>query len=61
MTDPDLGQVETLEAAAPESTAIDNRWLSEGRSLGDELRRPRYTVVALVALAIILLEIWVLF
>ena len=38
-----------------------NTWIPEGRSASEELRRPRYLVLAIVVVVVILLQIWLLF
>ncbi|MBX3071858.1 MAG: hypothetical protein KF883_15240 [Thermomicrobiales bacterium] len=52
---------EDVEENTDEVAPPVGRWLPEGRTLGHELRQPRYAAVAAVALIVILLQLWVLF
>ena len=63
MSDDEMESFEDLQPGLPEAAEPEpqSRWLPEGRTLKSELRQLRYLILAVVAVTIILLQIWVLF
>ncbi len=65
MTEPVVEDRAELAEAAPETEnmveSARNVWIPDGRSISEELRRPRYLALLFVAALVIALQFWVLF
>ncbi len=65
MTEPVVDDRPDLIETAPEIDEtvepVRSVWIPDGRSLSEELRRPRYLALLILAIVVIALQLWVLF